>query len=48
MGDRAPIIRENVRRACAGRQHIPVAVDAPLRDYEAIAADYPTFRIDPG
>ncbi len=43
---RAPVIREYVRRAPGGRQHIPVAVDAPLEDFAAIAADFPTFRID--
>lgn len=45
--ERAPVLREYVRIAPSGRQHFPVPVDAPLSALEAIAADYPTFRIQP-
>jgi deazaflavin-dependent oxidoreductase (nitroreductase family) len=43
---RAPILREYVRTATSGRQHFPLSVDAPLSDFEAIAEDYPVYRID--
>jgi len=44
---RAPILREYVRIAPGGRQHFPLAVGAPLCDFEAIAGRYPVYRIDP-
>jgi deazaflavin-dependent oxidoreductase (nitroreductase family) len=44
---RAPILREYVRIALSGRQHFPISVDAPLSDFEAIADQYPVYRIDP-
>ena len=45
--ERAPIIKAYLARAAGGRPHIPVAPDAPLAEFEAIAADYPVFRIEP-
>ncbi len=30
-----------------GRQHLPVSHLASLSDFDAIAADYPVFRIEP-
>ena len=33
--------------ATSGRKHLPVSQDSPESAYEAIAADYPVFRIDP-
>ncbi len=44
--ERAPILREYVRVATSGRHHLPVAVGAPLSEFEAIADRYPVFRID--
>jgi deazaflavin-dependent oxidoreductase (nitroreductase family) len=44
---RAPILQEYVRIARSGRQHFPVAVNARLSDFEAVAARYPVYRIDP-
>jgi deazaflavin-dependent oxidoreductase (nitroreductase family) len=44
---RAPVLREYVRVATSGRQHLPVAIDAPLAEFEAIADRYPVYRIDP-
>ena len=44
---RAPILREYVRIAPSGRQHFPLAVEAPLSDFDAIAGRYPVYRIDP-
>ena len=46
-GERAPILSEYVHVATSGREHIPVAVDAPLSEFEAIAHRYPVYRIDP-
>jgi deazaflavin-dependent oxidoreductase (nitroreductase family) len=44
--ERAPIIKAFLGRAGGGRPHIPVAPGAPLEAYEAIAPDYPVFRIE--
>ncbi len=44
---RAPILREYVRIAPSGRQHFPLAVGAPLSDFEAVAGRYPVYGIDP-
>jgi hypothetical protein len=45
--ERAPILKAWCQVAASGRQHLPVPHDAPLSAFEAIAADYPVFRIDP-
>ncbi len=42
---RAPIIKAYLKRAPGGQQHIPVKKDAPLAEFEAIAAQFPVFRI---
>ncbi len=42
---RAPILKEYLRRAPGGRPHMPVDKDAPLSDFEKIAADYPVFHV---
>jgi hypothetical protein len=44
--ERAPILKAWCKIATSGRQHLPVSHDAPLSAFEAIAADYPVFRID--
>lgn len=44
---RAPILREYVRIAPSGRQHFPLPVAAALSEFEAIAARYPVYRIEP-
>ncbi|MDJ0325339.1 nitroreductase family deazaflavin-dependent oxidoreductase [Cryobacterium sp. PH31-AA6] len=44
---RALIIKNYLRRAPGGRPHIPVDKDAPLADFEAVAAAYPVFEIRP-
>jgi hypothetical protein len=44
---RASILKAWCQIATRGRQHIPVPYEAPLADFEAIAAQYPVFRIDP-
>ena len=44
---RAPILRRYLDLAPGARPHIPVDRRAPLSEFEAIAADYPVFRIEP-
>ena len=43
---RAPILKAYCEVATSGRHHFPVPHTAPLSDFEAIAAEYPVFRID--
>jgi deazaflavin-dependent oxidoreductase (nitroreductase family) len=45
--DRPPILREYVRIASSGGQHFPVTARAPLSEFQAIAARYPVYRIEP-
>lgn len=45
VSERAPILRSYLRRAAGARAHIPVDPDAPIADFERIAADYPVFRV---
>jgi deazaflavin-dependent oxidoreductase (nitroreductase family) len=42
---RAPVLRRYLKLAPGARPHIPVDRRAPLAEFEAIAADYPVFRI---
>ena len=44
--ERAAILKSWARVATSGRKHLPVPHDAPLTAFEAIATDYPVFRID--
>jgi deazaflavin-dependent oxidoreductase (nitroreductase family) len=44
--ERAPILKAYLARAAGGRPHIPVDKDAPLEAFEAIAADFPVFRVE--
>jgi len=44
---RAPIIRRYLTLAPGARPHIPVERTAPLQEFEAIAADFPVYRIEP-
>ena len=45
--ERAPILKAWCRVATSGRRHLPVSHDAPVSTFEAVAAQYPVFRIDP-
>ena len=45
-GERAPILKEYVRVASSGRKHFPLPLGAPLADFDAIAAQYPVYRIE--
>lgn len=47
VSERAPILQNYLQRAPGARPHIPVAVDAPLASFEAIAPDLPVFEILP-
>ena len=44
---RASILKAWCQVATSGRQHLPVSHRAPVSAFEAIAGDYPVFRIDP-
>ncbi|MET8340345.1 nitroreductase/quinone reductase family protein [Streptosporangium canum] len=46
-GARAPILRRYLACSPGGRTHLPVAPQAPLEEFEQVAADYPVFRITP-
>ncbi|HEX5480003.1 MAG TPA: hypothetical protein VFY79_09825, partial [Dehalococcoidia bacterium] len=46
-GERAPVLHACVRIAASGRKHFPVAPDATIDEFVAIAGRYPVFRIDP-
>jgi len=43
---RAPILKAYVQRARGGRPHIPVNKDAPLTEFQRVAAAFPVFRIE--
>jgi deazaflavin-dependent oxidoreductase (nitroreductase family) len=42
---RAPILKAYLQRAPGARPHVSVDKDAPLVEFEKIAADYPVFHI---
>jgi hypothetical protein len=42
---RAPILKAYLQRAPGARPHIPVDKDAPLEEFEAVAAQIPVFRV---
>ena len=44
--ERAPILKAWSLVATSGRKHLPIPPDAPTASFEAIAPDYPAFRID--
>lgn len=43
---RAPILKAYLQHAPGARPHIPVEQDAPISDFEKIAAQYPVFRLE--
>lgn len=43
--DRAPILKAFLQHAPGARPHVPVHKDAPVTEFEAIAAKYPIFRV---
>ena len=44
---RAPVLKAYLQCAPGARPHVPVAKDAPLEAFEAIAAWFPVFRVLP-
>ena len=42
---RAPVLKAYLRRAPGARPHVPVDKDAPLEEFEAIADQFPVFRV---
>jgi hypothetical protein len=44
--ERPPILEQYVRIATSGRRHLPIAYDAPLAEFQALAERYPVYRID--
>jgi hypothetical protein len=44
-GSRAAILQAYLRRTPGARPHMPVDKDAPLADFEKIAAAYPVFLV---
>jgi hypothetical protein len=42
---RAPLLKAYLRLAPGARPHVPVDLDAPLAAFEAIAGDFPVFRL---
>jgi deazaflavin-dependent oxidoreductase (nitroreductase family) len=45
VGARAPILQRYLDRAPGARPHIPVSRNAPLVEFDRIAAQYPVFRL---
>jgi deazaflavin-dependent oxidoreductase (nitroreductase family) len=43
--ERAPLLKAYLRAAPGARPHVPVDMDAPLTDFEKIAAEFPVFRL---
>ena len=39
------VLRRYVDKVPGGRPHIPVARDAPLQEFQAVAAGYPVFEV---
>lgn len=46
-GERAPILKRYLDQAPGARPHIPVDRHAPLAEFEAVAARFPVFRVEP-
>ena len=44
-GQRAPILKAYLQIAPGARPHVPVNKDAPLAEFERIAATFPVFRL---
>jgi hypothetical protein len=42
---RAPILKVYLERAPGARPHLPIDKDAPLSEFERVAAQFPAFRV---
>lgn len=47
VDQRAPILKAYLKRAPGARPHVAVDKDAPLSEFEKVAAQYPVFRVVP-
>lgn len=45
VGQRAPILKASLQRAPGARPHVPVNKDAPLAEFQRVAAAFPVFRV---
>ncbi|MBI1763463.1 MAG: nitroreductase family deazaflavin-dependent oxidoreductase [Acidobacteria bacterium] len=45
VAQRAPILQAYLQRAPGARGHLPVDKDAPLAEFEKVAAQIPVFRV---
>ena len=45
VDERPPILKAYLQRAPGARPHVPVDKDAPLAEFEKIAAAFPVFRV---
>ena len=45
VNQRAPLLKAYLHAAPGARPHVPVDMDAPLAEFEKIAAEYPVFRV---
>ena len=45
VDQRAPILKAYLRRAPGARGHLPIDKDAPLSEFERVAAQFPVFRV---
>jgi deazaflavin-dependent oxidoreductase (nitroreductase family) len=44
--ERAPVIRQYVRKVPGGRPHIPVDRHEPVKAFVAVASGYPVFKVE--
>jgi hypothetical protein len=42
---RAPVLKAYLKRAPGARPHLPVDKDAPIAEFEKVAAQFPVFRV---
>lgn len=47
VAERGPILSRYVEKVPGGRPHIPVAAGAPVEEFQAVAAGYPVFLVEP-
>jgi hypothetical protein len=45
VDQRAPVLKAYLQRAPGARVHVPVDKDAPLTEFEQVAAQFPVFRV---
>ena len=46
VSQRAPILKAYLKIAPGARPHIPISQDAPVSEFEKIAAQYPVFSVE--